>query len=286
MKFVPFFQAAAAFFIWSLMGLFLNLSSLTPFQSVWSMNIVGLACLFLYAFFFGRLKAIRTIQINRYFFIFLAASGFSGVLWMWALTKVPIAQAVLLFNTSPLFTLLAAYFFLKEALTKEKLFAVLIGLVGVGVLLSGGLSGSIYLVGAFAIFAAAMLNGLKVVFTKHFSFSYPLWLTIGLILAAQVIVATPFAFSEVWIITPVSVLYTILLGVFAAVLGFWFFVTSLRKLDASSVMLVAYIEPVLAAVWGYMFLNQQMTVAVALGGIIILVAGYLAVHMEAIKKKV
>ena len=74
--------------------------------------------------------------------------------------------------------------------------------------------------------------------------------------------------------------YVALLGVvFTAVSGF-VYVTLLRHVTAQAVGLLAFLEPVSAALLAWAILDQRLSLAVVLGGALVLVAGALVVAFE------
>ena len=78
----------------------------------------------------GQLHRIRARRLHAH--VLRNAVHFSGqALWLYAILSIPLAQAVALEFTSPLWVVLAAPLFLGERLTLAKLAAALIGLAGV-----------------------------------------------------------------------------------------------------------------------------------------------------------
>ena len=80
------------------------------------------------------------------------------MLWFYAVTKLPIAEVTALGFVSPIFVVFGAVFFLREQLTKPRIAAIVLGLVGIFVILRPGFgvinSGSIAMLIAAPLFAA------------------------------------------------------------------------------------------------------------------------------------
>ena len=53
------------------------------------------------------------------------------ILFFYTITIIPLGEAITLNKTSPLFVSILAYYLLKEHLSKETIFALLIGFIGV-----------------------------------------------------------------------------------------------------------------------------------------------------------
>jgi len=283
-KLSAFLKVGFAFFIWSLSGPILNLSSFSAIQTIWGISILAVIYLLFYSFFNSKISELKVVKLNMVLLIFLLASGLSGVLWLQSLTLVPIAQAVLLYSVVPIFTFVLGFLFLKEGLQLAKAFALTLGIVGVTIILLGDFGkltvGTKFFFGTVAILAAAFLNAIQAVIAKKLSLNYPTWITVLLIMLAQVVIATPFAFSQKWEITPFAVSGVIFLSIFSSIVAFFFYVNGFKILKSSTVTLAGYLEPFLAAIWGYLFLRQIVTANIFLGGILILASGYIAVRSE------
>lgn len=279
-----FLKITFAFFVWSLLGPILNLSSFTATQNLWFISILACFYLLIYAWSKRIINNLQTIKINSSSIIFLIASGLSGVLWLQSLTLIPIAKAVLLYQIVPFFTFLLGYLFLKEGLQRLKIFAILLGFAGVAIILSKDLNSfsldNKLFLGIMAVLSAAFLTATQAVITKKFSFHYPTWVTVFLVMIAQTMVATPFAFSQSFEVTPFAVGGVLFLSFFSSIIAFFFYVDGFKFLKSSTVTLVGYIEPFLAVVWGYIFLQQTLAFNVVLGGSLILTAGYLSIKSE------
>lgn len=279
-----FIKVGFSFFVWSLLGPILNLSSFTVFQTIWGASIFALIYLVFYACFTKRFTQLKIIRLDLKLLLFLLSSGLSGVLWFYSLTLLPIAQAVLLYSIVPLLTFVLAFFFLKEALQNAKIISLLLGISGVGIILASNLGklsfGDIFFFGVVTVLIAASLTAIQAIITKKLSINYPSWVTVLLIMLSQAIITTPLAFTHGWSITPFAFGSTIFLGIFSSIIAFYFYVDGFRVLHSSTVTLAGYLEPLLAAIWGYFFLHQILTITIALGGMLILVAGYIAVRSE------
>src|SRR6266567_4520886 len=279
-----FIKVGFSFFVWSLLGPILNLSSFTVFQVIWCASILAALFLISFACYIKKFDQLKVIRLNFKLLLFLLSSGLSGVLWFYSLTLLPIAQAVLLYSVVPLLTFILGFLFLRESFQITKFISLLLGVAGVGIILANSLGklsfGSSLFFGVASVLVAASLTAIQAIIAKNLSSLYPSWITVLLIMLSQVIITTPIAFSNGWLITPFAIGTTIFLSVFSSILAFFFYVDGFRVLRSSTVTLAGYLEPLLAAIWGYFFLHQILTITVALGGILILVAGYITIRSE------
>ncbi|TRX60233.1 DMT family transporter [Fulvivirga sp. M361] len=88
--------------------------------------------------------------------------------WFIGIGLLPLAEVFALEFTTPVWTALIAYFLLKEQMTKVKVFAIVVGLLGVLIILKPGytlLNGS-----SFIVLAAAVAFAIAHIFTKSLSY--------------------------------------------------------------------------------------------------------------------
>ena len=284
-KTLAFLKAGAAFFIWSLLGPILNLSKLNPFQNLFILSVLPCLVIIIYDYFSNDLKNFKKLKINKTVLLFLLLSGLNGIFFFKAMTLIPIAQAFLLLSTAPLFTFVIEVFLLKEKVLKSLIFSLLLGFVGVYIVLSRDIGAfslfkSSYFLGIALILGSALVYASRSVILKRHSFNWPTNVSIFLILISQAVFSAPFAFSSNWTFTSFEILTVVFLLIFSSILAFVFYIEAFKKLRSSSVNLMGYTQPFLGAIWGFLFLNQAITVNVALGGLMIIVAGYIIVKTK------
>ncbi len=275
-----FVKVGLSFFFWSLLGPIFNLSSFTAYQNIWLISFLPIVYILSYAVIFGKIGILKQIRINGPFLLFMLTSGFSGVLWLYSLTLLPIANAVFLYSSAPVFTLLLSILFIKEKIYSIRLFAIFLGIVGIVVLLSENLKGFSLSIGSIVVLISALLTASQALVSKKYFLHYPTWVTVLLIMISQAIITFPFALSHSWKSNELSLIGALFLSIFSSIIAFIFYVDGLRVLKASTVTLVGYIEPFLAGLWGYLFLQQFLSSRIILGGVLILIAGYFTVRSE------
>lgn len=113
-----------------------------PFQVVFFRNAFALLLLLPWALRIG-LKSLNTTRMGLY--VWRGCNGFVAMLlWFSALSILPLPTAISLSFTAPLFTVLAAMFFLKEKVGWHRLTALVIGFLGTLVILRPGGEGFHY----------------------------------------------------------------------------------------------------------------------------------------------
>jgi len=156
----------ASSFLFSLMGVCVRLASETVAVSevIFARSIIGLILIIPLilsqkASFKGRRTGTLMIR---------GVSGFLALsFYFWSISKIPLAMAVMLNYTSPIFVAFLAPLFLKEKFNKNVFFLILMGLIGVILIvkpspetdLAGTLIGLIS--GIFASFAYLSIGALR-----------------------------------------------------------------------------------------------------------------------------
>ena len=137
-------------------------NELHPIQAAFTRYLFGLLVL-LPLVLRRRAALFRTCHLRLH--------GFRGsihaiavMLWFFAASQLPIAEVTALSFISPIFVVIGAVFFLRERLTRPRIIAVALGLVGVLIILRPGVA--VVQWGALAMLAAAPLFAASKVLTK------------------------------------------------------------------------------------------------------------------------
>lgn len=100
----------------------------------------------------------------------------------------------------------------------------------------------------------------------------------GIAMAMSTIIFAPFAFSQLPTNAPSAeaVLSTIGLGVICTAIAFWIFFKVLDEIGAARASLVVYPNTAIAVVLGILLLDEQLTLAIAIGLPLVLIGSYYA----------
>ena len=190
---------------------------------------------------------------------------------------IAIANAVLLNYTAPIFVALLAPLFLKEKLEKSTLLALAISVAGIvvisyqqnlqisdlnllGVIL-GLLAGLTY--AGFIIVSKRALSSFSSQVVAFYSYS------VASIFLLPFVIGTDFSPDLAsWILL-------LVLGVFNTGFAVTLYLKGLGMVKAQKAVVFTYLEPASAVVFGFLFLAQQPTPLMLVGGFLILIAGYI-----------
>lgn len=199
------------------------------------------------------------------------------VLLFYSMKLIAIGNAVLLNSTAPIFVALLAPLFLKEKLEKSTLLALALAMAGIviisyrqnlqwdglnllGVVL-GLLAGLAY--AAFIIASKRALN----------RFSNLVVALCSYVVAAVVLI--PFIIGNSFSAGAESWIMLVILGVFNTAFAVTLCLKGLSMVKAQKAVVFTYLEPASAVVFGFIFLGQPPTLLMLIGGVLILVAGYI-----------
>lgn len=211
-------------------------------------------------------KAALRLHIIRGIDVAVMAAFF-----FWALTKLPMAEAIALSFIAPLIALYLAALLLKEQIGKQAVIASILGLAGVGVILSARMRGSYQpdaLLGAGAVLISAILfawnlilqkqqaavaSPLEVAFFQHlimfavFAGGAPFWLTIPDPAHAALVSAAAFmAFTSLFFLS-------------------WAY----ARAEAQKLIPVEYTAFIWSAIAGWLFFAEKLALSTLAGAALI-----------------
>lgn len=204
--------------------------------------------------------------------------GLNYGLVFWGAQYISSGLTAVLQAVTPAFGLVfAGYFLPHERITFLKLSALGAGIGGVAVIFSNQLqvAGWLALLGCAAVVTGALCVALAYVLIKAYgSHLHPTVLTAGQMMCALVPLlilglvkeGSPLTFHWTWRAV-VSLLYLALAGSVAA---FWLNYWLLKRMDATRVLLMSIVEPLLAVLLGALVLGESLTLRTLLGGVCII----------------
>ncbi len=175
-------------------------------------------------------------------------------------------------KSAMIFTILLAYMFLKEKLTKQKILLLIIFTIGAYLITTGGkliipkLGDLLTVVAAFG-FASANIIQKKL--TAKVSPAIITWARITFALVIVVIAALFIGENLLEVIAPVHVL---LAGTFTAILAIYL-VKTLSVASASYLTMMSMMTPVITTILGLTILKENINLAQIMGGILIIACG-------------
>lgn len=220
---------------------------------------------------------LRTAELPRYFIRCLVGIG-SMFCGFWAIGHLPLAQAVSLSYSTPLFVTIAAVWWLGEQVRARRWAAVIVGFIGVLVIVRPGTEG--FTAGSLVAIAAAVLSGIVSIQIKQLSRTEPadrivLWTTllwVPLSLGPALFVwEWPQGITWLWIAAAG------LLGTS----GHMLWTRALKLGDVSALTPISFMQLPVVALFGFLLFDEAVDRWTAIGALIILGSNAYIAHREA-----
>jgi drug/metabolite transporter (DMT)-like permease len=278
----PFLRAAALMLtstvFFGLMAVTIRLASatLSTFEIAFFRNLFGLLAL-LPLLHYSAPGVFRTRQLPRYFV--RSAIGIGSMLCgFWAIGHLPMAQAISLSYSTPLFVTIAAAIWLGEQVRKRRWAAVIVGFIGVLVVVRPGTSEFSH--GSLVAVGAAVLSAVVAIQIKQLSridaadtivfYTYLFWVPLSLA-PALFVWQWPQGVAWIWL------LLTGIFGTAAQLL--W--TRALRLGDVSALTPISFMQLPVVAVAGYFLFGEGIDRWTVIGAGIIFAANAYIAHREA-----
>ena len=220
---------------------------------------------------------LRTTQLPRY--VLRCVIGVIGMFCgFWAIGHLPIAQAVSLSYSTPLFVTIAAVFFLHEHVRARRWAAVLIGFVGVLIIVRPG--SDAFSVRTLVAVVAAVFSALVSIQIKQLSYTEPadrivVWTTLLWVPMsfgpALFVWQWPHGIAWLWVIAAG------ILGTTAHML--W--TRAIKLGDVSALTPISFMQLPVVTVFGYLLFNEPLDRWTVIGAAIIFGANAYIAHREA-----
>ena len=221
---------------------------------------------------------LKTQQLPRYFL--RSAIGLASMLCaFWALGHLPMAEAVSLSYSTPLFVTIAAVLWLGETVRVRRWAAVIIGFIGVLVIVRPG-TGS-FSAGSLVAVAAAVLSSIVAIQIKQLTrvdsadtvvfYTYVFWVPLSLI-PALFVWQWPTGIAWVWLA---------LTGVMGT-LGQLLWTRALRLGEVSALTPISFMQLPLVSVMAWLLFGEALDRWTVIGALIILGSNAYIAHREAV----
>lgn len=219
---------------------------------------------------------LRTTQLPRY--VFRCMIGIVSMMaGFWAIGHLPLAQAVALSYSTPIFVTIAAVIFLHEQVRARRWAAVALGFVGVMIIVRPGSDS--FTVGSLVALAAAVLSGIVAIQIKQLSKVEPadrivfyttlLWVPMSL-LPALTVWKWPHGIAWVWVVA----------AGFLGTGGHMLWTRALKLGDVSALTPISFMQLPIVAIAGWLLFQEPLDRWTALGAGVIFVANAYIAHRE------
>jgi drug/metabolite transporter (DMT)-like permease len=254
-------------------------AELNVFQVLELRSVIGLFILLPLVMISGGFAAMRTkrplahIARNVVHFVGQAA-------WLYALTLIPLAVLISIEFTTPIWTAFLAVGFLGERLSRPRLAAIVLGLIGVVIIVRPGV-GSVD-PGHIVVLGAAVCFGISVVLVKSLTRTDSVVSIIFWMLVIQSVLGLIPALYE-WRNPPLELWPWILLIAFTGMSSHFCMARALAYADATVISPMDFLRVPLSALIGWLLYHEQIDAFTAGGALLILLGNLLNLQKKASK---
>lgn len=214
----------------------------------------------------GLFAAFGAVSIAAFFFVYL-----------YAISRTTVATAAILLYTAPVFVIILSALLFREPFTRAKGIAVLLAFAGCVLVVRGYDPAAlrVNLPGMLAGLASGLTYAMYSIFGKTALRRYsPITtLTYALGFGAVILGAVALPLGAVRLAHPSAAWASIVyLALITTLLAQWLYLAGLRHVEAGRASLVATLEPVIAAIFGFALLGEGLERWQILGGALVLSA--------------
>lgn len=271
------FNLLACSALWGSAFLFVKLSgNLNPFVLAAMRGLIGAASLAIWFTFRGKSILPQRHEWRVWAFLGTFNGWLPNVLVAFALTQIATAPAAMIQASSPLIVAVMSHLlFAEERLTPQRLFGVLVGLVGMGILIGPAAlpENGIAPVGILAMVLVAFSYAAANIYVRTVKNVDPARMALGQQIGSgsaatvlALLVAGPSAFASV----PPSLAPLLALGALSTALPILLFMHLIRRTGPTRASMVGYLAPVWTILLAVLFLNERVGLRELLGGAVVL----------------
>ncbi len=248
--------------------------AISTFQILFFRSLIGLVVVTALLLQTKRTALLRTqrfkLHLGRNLFHFCGQYG-----WFVGIGLLPLAQVFALEFTTPLWTLIIASLFLKEALTLKKCVAIALGFIGVYVILNPG--GEIVSPASLYVIAAAIFYSLSHVSTKALASTDDPLTVLFYMCAIQLPIGFVLGLHSFVLPSPVQWVWLSLIGLTALTAHFCI-TNAMKKTDASVVVTLDFLRLPLIAAVGVLLYHEAFNPMLVIGATLMLVGNLVNVY--------
>lgn len=254
-------------------------AELNVFQVLELRSVIGLFILLPLVMMSGGFAGMRSIRPTAH--IARNVVHFVGqAAWLYALTLIPLAVLISIEFTTPIWTAILAVGFLGERLSRPRLAAIVLGLIGVLIIVRPGV-GSVD-PGHVVVLGAAVCFGISVVLVKSLTRTDSVVSIVFWMLVIQSVLGLIPALYE-WRNPPLELWPWILLIAFTGMSSHFCMARALAYADATVISPMDFLRVPLSALIGWLLYQEQVDAFTAGGALLILLGNLLNLQKKATK---
>ena len=266
------FNLVFASFFFSLMTLCVkNIDKRIPiYELVFFRSLLSL----MITLFIINLNNINPLGNNRPLLILRGVLGTSALVCIfYAIRNMPLSISTVIQYTYPIFISIFAGLFINEKITRNLVFALIIGWIGILVILNPNQLSETNIeienIWILIAFLGSICTALAYITVKKLAFTEDVYVIIGYFPLVSLITLLPIVLIN-WV-TPNwnELIWIIGIGLFTQ-LGQTFLTVGLKNLPASEASAINYLQVLFGSIWGVFFFSEVININFILGALLVL----------------
>ena len=228
--------------------------------------------------FIIKIKRISPWGNNKPLLIIRGLLGTSALICIfYAIRNMPLSISTVIQYTYPIFISIFAGIFIDEKLTRNLVFALIIGWLGILVILNptqlSNINTEIENIWVSIAFIGSICTALAYVTVKKLAFTENIYVIIEYFPLVSLVTLLPIVLIK-WV-TPslIELIWIIGIGLFTQ-LGQTFLTKGLKKLPASEASTINYLQVLFGSIWGILFFNERLNFNFLLGALLVLLGTF------------
>lgn len=253
----------------SLSGIFLrNVESASGWQILFYRGIAFSTMLFLILLVKYRSKTLEAFKaIGKPGLWAAVALGLGSICYVYAILLTTVANAVFIIGASPLATAFVAWIFLREKTSKFGVVAMLVSLIGIGLMFADGILEGRWLGNVAALMVVVSFVIFLLILRKKREIDMlPATCIGGLVMGG-----VAGFFADNLIVSNHDLVIALLMGCVQFGIGFMCFTIATRYILASEVALFSLTESILGPIWVWIGVGEKPSTLTLIGSAIVLV---------------
>src|SRR3989339_563085 len=273
-RMLPSLYILLALFLWSSLGVIVKLSGVAVHVLIFYSVIVSLIVQGIILSRKTYRKEFPGLKLLQYPLILGAALLINTFTYYLAFKHTTIANAVLTHYTAPVIVAFLAPLFLKERVTRPIIISIAIASAGLWIMLNGFSFNEGDALGITAGLVSGFAYAVVVILIRIYTQSFNPVVLAFFSNAVIAILLAPFVREF-----PVNALWSFLvMGIVHSTIAPILYFKGLRYVSAGRTAVFGYIEPVIAIIFGIIFLSELPGKGSIIGGLLIIFSGYLTLR--------
>ena len=226
--------------------------------------VVTLLALLVYRYRGGLLAAFRATGTDGILVALLLAAG--SVCYLFSLLLTTVANAMFIIAATPLFVAVVAWLVIGERVRPSTWAVMIVALCGIGLMVGDGLASGRMLGSLVALGVVVTFGGMIVVIRR----SKAVDMLPATCMAGVVAGAAAFFMAGDLEVSRHDLILSLVMGSMQFGAGFILITMGTRYVPAAEVSLLSLLEPILASLWVWIFVNEVPATLTLIGGAIVL----------------